>query len=76
MGKKRKFWAVAYGHVIRWAEGRNEQVAMMNAFGVTQNCTVAPFPSNPKYMSFQKRSDIIDALMRIHKERTGNTITN
>lgn len=75
--KRRRYWAVAYGRVIRWAgpcETQNQ--AAMEAFGVNADdrTTIMECP-NPKYMAYYKKREFLEKLEVLHKQRTGNVIS-
>ena len=83
MAKSKKYWAVAYAHVVRWAGPcETEEQAVMETFGVslkhqgpTNGATVKQFPSNPKYMAQYKRLVFLEALVAEHEKRTGIKVT-
>lgn len=76
--KRRRYWAVAYAHVIRWA-GPCEtlQEASKEAFGImdTERITCLECPGNPKYMAQYKKKEFLEKLETLHKKRTGNVIS-
>jgi hypothetical protein len=75
---KKRYWAVCYGTVCRWAGPcETESKAALEAFGYddVERMTVLPFPGNPKYLSLAKRAAFIDKLSARHEEKTGNKIT-
>lgn len=75
--KKKGYFAIAYGHVIRWAGPcLTPTQAAIQAFGYAdaEKMTVRRFPSNPRYMAQYKRREFQDALAKRHKEKTGSII--
>jgi hypothetical protein len=73
----KKYWAVCYGHVCRWATGATASDAMFDAFGIRPSrfdaarVTVRQFPGNPKYMALKRRNPWLEDLFKHHKEKTG-----
>lgn len=81
MAVKKRYWAVCYAHVCRWAGPcLTGSDACHEAFGVrpdhwhAQFLTAWPFPNNPKYMPLYKRKEFLEKLFARHLEKTGNEV--
>ena len=76
MTKRNRYWAVAYGHVIRWAGPcQTPDEAAYEAYGIRLNrwdrdrVTIQEFPGNPKYMPLYKRRQLLEALENRHNAK-------
>jgi hypothetical protein len=74
---KKRYWAVCYSHVCRWAHAESMTGAALQAFGLAdeKRMTVAEFPGNPRYIPQYVRKPLLEALFKRHKEKTGCDIT-
>lgn len=78
--RRKRFWAVCYGHVCRWSQADTPRAAVLDAFGIkitafdTDRITVWEFPGNPKYIAIYQRNEFLEALFKRHQEKTGSVI--
>lgn len=75
--KRKRYWAVCYGHVCRWSQlAENATAACKYTFGcvIPDKMTVREFPSNPKYIALYKRNAFLEELFKRHQEKTGEVI--
>lgn len=70
------FFAVCYGHMVRYEKAADEAEAGYFAFGVKfdNRMTVARLPKSPKYMSQKSKEAFLQPLVLKHFENTGNVL--
>jgi hypothetical protein len=71
------YYAVAYGHVIRYEQADQESEAARLAFGMvdTRRMTVRKLPKSPKYLSHAKLFAENQELAKRHFHKTGSTVS-
>jgi hypothetical protein len=78
MASREKWWAVAYGNVVRWEKAATAHQAAMRAFGLVdaERMTVRQFPGGgrPSTMPIYRRNLFIRDLAARHEEKTGIVI--
>jgi hypothetical protein len=75
---RRRYWAVAYADVVRWAGPCRTAVhACYHAYGMVdyERMTAMEYPhGNPKYSAHYKKVDFLKALGKRHQAKTGDTL--